>query len=106
MGGYTDQKLGENTFSVSYTGNGYTKRETTYACFLRRCAEVTVANQGDYFVIQDYEDFRALLNLRGGNSIQGKIVTHKGTAPSNNPGAFVAQTILGGKLPATVNAGR
>jgi hypothetical protein len=87
-GGYVDRQLSDTTYSVTFSGNGYTSRKKVYACFLRRCSELTAATQNDYFTIENYEDFLALAGQPGGNSIQGTIAVHKGVRPPEDPAAF------------------
>ena len=52
-GGYTDMRLANDIFSVSFHGNGYTSEDKVNAYFLRRCAEVTESNGYDYFIFLD-----------------------------------------------------
>jgi hypothetical protein len=51
MGGYTDSRLDSNTVRVSFYGNHHTARETVENDMLYRCAEVTLKDGYDYFVI-------------------------------------------------------
>ncbi|TAK94135.1 MAG: hypothetical protein EPO07_17145 [Verrucomicrobia bacterium] len=94
MGGYWDKKIGENTFQVFFSGNGYTSRDAEYAFFLHRCAEVTIANGHDYFVIQKYDDFELLKKHDTGGGMQADINTFKGDLPAGNPAAFDAHQVL------------
>ncbi len=50
-GGYTDSRIDANTVRVSFYGNGHTTRETVENDMLYRCAEVTLQDGYDYFVI-------------------------------------------------------
>lgn len=50
-GGYTETQLGENTFQVSFHGNGYTNQQVVIDYALLRSAEVTQENGFMYFVI-------------------------------------------------------
>lgn len=52
-GGYSETRLGENIFQVSFRGNGYTSRERAADFNLLRSAEVTLENGFRYFVIVD-----------------------------------------------------
>ena len=52
-GGYSDQRLEENRFRVTFTGNGMTSRETVETYLLYRAAELTIANGYDWFVMAD-----------------------------------------------------
>ncbi len=52
-GGFVDSPLGQDTFRVSYQGNGYTSRHTVSNYLLYRCAEITIENGYDYFQTLD-----------------------------------------------------
>lgn len=52
-GGYTDKQLNEDTFYVSFRGNGWTKPDKVDAYFLRRCAEVAKEHGYELFTIHD-----------------------------------------------------
>jgi hypothetical protein len=55
-GGYTDQRLDDNTVQVSFRGNGFTAPETVHTYLLRRCAELTLQDGYNYFVLVDAEE--------------------------------------------------
>jgi len=50
-GGYTDQMRDGNIVQVSVRGNGLTTPETLQSFVIRRCAEVTLQNGFNYFVL-------------------------------------------------------
>ena len=52
-GGYSDLVLDDETFRVSFIGNGYTSSDIVETYLLYRCAELTVQRGFDYFVIMD-----------------------------------------------------
>jgi hypothetical protein len=52
-GGYSDTRIDSTTVLVSFKGNGYTGHEKVEVYLLRRCADVTIADGYDYFVIVD-----------------------------------------------------
>ena len=52
-GGYTEIKLDDNLYEVSFNGNGYTSGTQIKRYFLYRCAELTKTNGGNYFVMYD-----------------------------------------------------
>ena len=54
--GYSDQRIDENTFQVSFAANGYTPQSTVQTHTLLRCAEVTTEAGYDYFVIVEATD--------------------------------------------------
>ncbi|MEM7507597.1 MAG: hypothetical protein AAF415_12715 [Pseudomonadota bacterium] len=52
-GGYTDHKVEENRFLVSFRGNSETPRDVVETYLLYRAAEVTLASGNDWFRIAD-----------------------------------------------------
>lgn len=52
-GGYSEMQLSENAYRVNFHGNGMTSEDKVAKYFLRRCADLTVLNGYDYFIIQD-----------------------------------------------------
>ena len=50
-GGYTDMKIQDDIFQVSFSGNGYTGRQKAQNFALLRSAEVTFENGYHYFVV-------------------------------------------------------
>ena len=49
--GYSQQKLQENRYRVTFAGNSKTDRETVQNYLLYRAAELTLEQGGDYFVV-------------------------------------------------------
>lgn len=52
-GGYSEQRLGENRYDVTFRGNTLTKRDRVEGYLLYRAAELTVQNGYDSFRITD-----------------------------------------------------
>ena len=52
-GGYEELQLSENMFSVSFRGNGYTRKQKAIDFCLLRCAEISKINGYRYFTIVD-----------------------------------------------------
>lgn len=50
-GGFTEQKLSSDMFSVSFSGNGYTGAATVQNYLLKRCAELTMLNGYTHFIL-------------------------------------------------------
>jgi hypothetical protein len=50
-GGYQERSVAEDRWYVEFYGNGRTSRETVFAYWIYRCAEVTLQKGYDYFVI-------------------------------------------------------
>jgi hypothetical protein len=100
MGGYSDQKLDDNTVQVSFRGNGFTAPETVHSCLVRRCAEVTLQNGYNYFVLVDAEE-----PDEGNTNIYGAKVNNKfranttikmfrGNKPEGNVHAYDAAAVI------------
>ena len=56
--GYSDERLSQNRYRVTFTGNSVTPRETVEDYLLLRAAQVTLAAGGDWFVF-DTRDTQA-----------------------------------------------
>jgi hypothetical protein len=52
-GGYTERKIKEHVFEISFGGNGMTTRQRATDFALLRSAELTLEQGGHYFVIID-----------------------------------------------------
>jgi hypothetical protein len=52
-GGYSEQRLGDNRFRVTFDGNTLTSRERVEGYMLYRAAELTVQNGYDWFRVVD-----------------------------------------------------
>ncbi|KKC24637.1 CC0125/CC1285 family lipoprotein [Sphingomonas sp. SRS2] len=52
-GGYSDQRIEQDRYRVSFVGNSMTTRETVEAYLLYRAAELTVARGYDWFEMAD-----------------------------------------------------
>lgn len=50
-GGYQERSVGEDRWYVEFYGNGFTSRDTVFAYWLHRCAELTIEKGFDYFVM-------------------------------------------------------
>ena len=57
-GGFTDQRLDQNHFRVTFQGNTLTSRETVETYLLYRAAELTVAQGYDWFETVDHHTDR------------------------------------------------
>ena len=54
--GYSDRRIDDNTFLVSFQANGSTPLTTVQTYVLLRCAEVTAEAGYDYFIIVEASD--------------------------------------------------
>jgi hypothetical protein len=56
LGGFSDARIDENTFSISVDTNGFTSQMTTSMHAIYRAAELTLENGFDYFTIVGAEN--------------------------------------------------
>jgi len=101
-GGYSGVQLAENSFEVTFRGNGYTSHETVRKSALYRCAELTIEHGYDYYVIvEGVKDSKKMI-VQSGDVYQQvekpretlRIKMHHGEVPEDNPNAFDAEYIL------------
>src|SRR5215469_2124146 len=50
-GGYQDAQIDSNTASVTFHGNAYTSKQSVQLALMYRCAQVTLQDGFDYFVV-------------------------------------------------------
>lgn len=78
-GGYSDMKLGKDLYQVSFSGNGYTGSDTVQAFFLRRCADLTIEQGYEFFI---------LVNQEAGATQYSTGTTHNGTVSRDYYGGY------------------
>ncbi len=103
IGGYKDSQLDNNTFRVSFGGNGRTSEETVFNYLMYRCAELTLKNDCDFFVLIDVSSKvhrRSSTNRPGLTIHMGVAYTEvavikifHGEKPQNIPAAFDAKEL-------------
>lgn len=75
-GGYTDKKINDHVYLVTFQGNDRTSDEVVYKYFLRRCAEIALEHHFSYFiVIESEEATKASVNVAEGSSRNKSSVT-------------------------------
>lgn len=76
-GGFSETRLQENAFIVSFRGNGYTSRDRSMDFALLRCAELTLENGFKFFVITDsaQETKTVYYNTGGSSQTYGTVNT-------------------------------
>jgi len=96
-GGYSETRLQENVFTVSFRGNGYTRPERTTDFAMLRCAELTIQNGYRFFVIADaqHDASSSVYSTPGSSSTTGTLtsvgsVTYGSFRTSTNPGSTVS----------------
>ncbi|WP_050479233.1 CC0125/CC1285 family lipoprotein [Herbaspirillum rhizosphaerae] len=79
-GGYTESKIDDSTYRVSFSGNGHTTRNMVWYYWIYRCAELTTQNGYAFFVMnpaqvknpsssQNDSDTTRLADLQVGNGV-------------------------------------
>lgn len=94
-GGYSEQQLSENTYSVSFLGNKRTARQTTQTYLVYRCAEVTLNSGHDYFIFVNESTDKDGDKYRSNAVIQ---VLTEGE-PTNNQRAYNAREVIANLSP-------
>lgn len=68
-GGYSDQKIDEDSYIVSFHGNGYASEERVWNFWIYRCAELTKQKGFDYFLLRKADDKSAFVRDENGNQL-------------------------------------
>lgn len=55
-GGYSDEKINDRVYKVSFQGNTRTSDEKVHKYFMRRCAEVALEHHFPYFIVIKSDD--------------------------------------------------
>lgn len=108
-GGYTDTKIEDDKFQVEISCNALTADQTCKNYLLYRCAELTLENGFDYFIISESSDNSGMYYSIGttvGTAMETPaynltIVCGKGDKPKDNNYAYdakVVQTNLKSKI--------
>ncbi|WP_346862847.1 CC0125/CC1285 family lipoprotein [uncultured Draconibacterium sp.] len=63
-GGYSEVKLNDGIYDVSFKGNGVTSEETIHRYFLYRCTEIALENNCRYFIMYD-KDLGSVVSSTG-----------------------------------------
>jgi hypothetical protein len=92
-GGYSDTKLNDNTYMVSFRGNGYTGSATLFNLILRRAADLTVQNGYSYFAI-----------LSGGQDVSNSVYSTPGYISTNASGQYSSFGYYGGQYNGSANS--
>ena len=89
-GGYSESRLAEDTYRVSFQGNARTSRETTQKYLVYRCAEVTLNSGYEYFVFINENTETEKKKYRA-NAV---IKLYRADQPTNNGRAYNAKQVL------------
>ena len=106
-GGYTDTRITNDTVLVTFRGNVFTSTEKTRDLLLYRCAEVTVADGFDYFVINPEDPKSARESANAASTPHGTSKYAVGLVQPNGPPAIAQKPrvealirMFKGKMPA------
>lgn len=101
LGGYTDSRIDENTFSISVDNNGMTTKQATSMQALYRAAELTVENGFDYFIVGNAaNNSRSISMVTPGSSTSNTTINSYGsTAYANTTTRYSPSTIVPIELP-------
>ena len=91
--GYSDVRLGENIFRVSFQGDGYDNRERVTDLSLLRSAEVAIEHGFSYFVIANVADNSTSAFYTTPQTTQTN-ATISGNTVSGNSTTYGGQTFL------------
>ncbi|MDN5942172.1 MAG: hypothetical protein L0H94_09845 [Nitrospira sp.] len=96
LGGFTDARIDENTFSISVDTNGLTSQQTTSMHALFRASELTVENGFDYFVIaSDANNSTSMaMVMPGGSTSNTTINTYGSTAYGRTTTTYAPTTVV------------
>ena len=96
LGGFTDSRIDENTFSISVDTNGLTSQQTTSMHAFYRAAELTVENGFDYFVIaSDANNSTSMaMAMPGGSTSNTTINTYGSTAYGRTTTTYAPTTVV------------
>jgi hypothetical protein len=94
--GYSDVQIDENTYRVSYEGNGFTGKEEVDSMLIYRSADLTVQRGYDWFLMSDRDAGNKWVPQYGniGMTASAEIKMFKGKKPDTVPGAYDAKSVL------------
>jgi hypothetical protein len=87
-GGYSDMKITKDSYTVEFTGNGFSNVNRVQFYFLYRCAEITIREGYDWFFI--LEDQAPVREKTAG----GIIKMGRGEQPSDVKLVFIAREVM------------
>jgi hypothetical protein len=69
--------LGDNTYKVVFKGNQHTKAETVFDYLERRCAEITISEGFEYFLIYEDSSYIDVTVFVNEPELDDKIAAHR-----------------------------
>jgi hypothetical protein len=95
-GGYSDRRLAGNAVQVSFRGNRFNSPEMLQSYLLRRCADVTLQNGYEYFVVAPNAGPTNADGSKADNEsiASATIQMYKGVKPGSDVHAYDAAAVV------------
>lgn len=77
FGGYKSYKLENRDYKITFKGNQHTKAKTVFEYLLRRCAEVTIDEDCEYFVVYEDSSYVDEIVMDTGPDMMDKILAYQ-----------------------------
>ena len=94
MGGYKETRIGPDEYTVTFTANALLRWDECKANLLYRCAELTVGNGFDHFVIVESVDQSSIAPVGVRPAISATIIMGQGPKPARHRSAYDAAELL------------
>ena len=82
-GGYSQVQINENTWQVSFRGNGYTSQTRAQRFAMRRAAEITIEQGFTHFIITQSSSQISTMETQGNSSTSGYVDQDSGYFNAN-----------------------
>ena len=73
-GGYQDKKVDDDSYIVSFYGNGHTSEQKVWNYWIYRCAELTLEKGYTLFTLEQSDDYAVLMPPKGYELIDFKML--------------------------------
>jgi hypothetical protein len=93
-GGYSDRMLAANTAQVTFRGNRLTSPDAVHSYLLRRCAELTLQDGYNYFVVVHEEEPNEANTDTLGSKVTTATIEMSAGKPQSDPRAYDANFTL------------
>lgn len=87
-GGYKERRLSEDSFIVSYFGNGNTSEQQVWNYWIYRCAELTVKNGYSLFRLEVSEEHAEFKDGAGWRLVEFQMLDSEHESASNTTGGI------------------
>jgi len=93
-GGYSETRLWDNAFHVTFAGNAYTTQENAEDFALLRAAELTLENDFSYFAILDSANWTSTSINTSHSSSTANMSAHYGSAKMQQQGGQTSTSLV------------